>query len=124
MSDAPAVTTKPQSDTARLVKLALVASDAAYAGHLATPCMPLAAYRDTPAYDNPQPFQTPQGFVLDRVFEDPATGYKAVAYINPETNELLVAQADTDGLNRQDLACNALHTAIHHWGNKQANVRS
>ncbi|WP_374502520.1 cadherin-like domain-containing protein [Zoogloea sp.] len=124
MSDAPAVTTKPQSDTARLVKLALVASDAAYAGHLATPGMPLAAYRDTPAYDNPQPFQTPQGFVLDRVFDDPATGYKAVAYINPETNELLFAQAGTDGLNSQDWAGNALHTGINQWENNQANVLS
>ncbi|KAB2962595.1 hypothetical protein, partial [Zoogloea sp.] len=122
MSDAPAITTRSSVNTARLVKLALVASDAAYAGHLATPGMPLAAYRDTPAYDNPQPFQTPPGFVVDRVFEDPTTGYKAVAYVNPETNELLFGQAGTDGPNKQDWAGNMLHTGINQWENNKANV--
>src|ERR687898_35106 len=90
-----------QADTRNqeeLSELALVACDASYRGRLSDIGLPLQTFDDTLQYGNPQPpfgldfriFST--NYVVDSVFEDPAdqTGFKAVAYKNAVTNDIVV----------------------------------
>ncbi len=102
-----------------LAKLTLLASDESYFS-LQFPVLgqsPLQPLPDTPAYNIfPQYDIVPaRAFVVDRTFVDDTTGFKAIAFRNAETNEVIIAFGGTDGLNAQDWASNVEHLGWSQW---------
>src|SRR5688572_17644524 len=102
------VTHVDTSNPNELAQLALIASDASYKGRFAATGEALRAFDDTPVYGNPQP---PFGasFVLaathsvvDVAFEDDRTGFKAIAFRNAKTNDIILAFGGTDGPDTTD----------------------
>src|SRR5712664_728415 len=123
-----------QGDTRNLEELselALVASDASYKGGFSEIGIPLQPYDDTPQYGNPQPpfgndfriFST--SYVVDRTFDDPTdrTGFKAVAYKNAATNDIILAFAGTDGPDVKDWWGNVFHMGWNQWAENRNRIR-
>jgi len=86
-----------------LTKLLLVACDMSYAADdpaLGFVGSPLQAYQDTENYNIPVPFSIPSGFVVDKLFVDAPSGFKAIAFRGQ--SDLIIAFGGTDGNNLQD----------------------
>jgi hypothetical protein len=115
-----------------LSELALVASDSSYKGRLAIVGESLQPFNDTPQYGNPQaPFGLTSQFltanyVVDRIFDEPSdkTGFKAIAYKNLATNDIVLAFAGTDGLNGKDWWGNTFHYGWNQWAANIGRIRA
>lgn len=95
-----------------LARVALLASDAAYAGTsrpIGTPLAP--ALLEDPPRNSPEGSQD-FGFRLDGAIEDESSGFKAQLYKSESTNDLIVAFAGTDGLNPVDWWSNTAHLGL------------
>ena len=119
-----------QPDTSNLnelSQLALIASDASYKGRLSSVGDSLQKFNDTPQYGNPSPPFGPQflfvstSYTVDRIFDDPKdqSGFKAIAFKNSRTNDIILAFAGTDGTDTRDWWGNVLHLGWNQW---QINV--
>jgi len=102
-----------------LAKLTLLASDESYFSPQ-FPILngsPLQPFPDTPSYNIfPQFDIAPaRAFLVDRQFTDDTTGFKAIAFRNAETNEVILAFGGTDGANPQDWAANVEHLGWNQW---------
>ena len=113
-----------------LSQLALIASDASYKGRLASIGDPLQPFDDTPQYGNPQP---PFGFEflllstnykVDAIFDDAQdlTGFKATAFRNDATNDVILAFAGTDGPDARDWWGNILHLGWNQWDKNSSPI--
>lgn len=69
-----------------------------------------------------QPYQTPSGFVVQKVITDNNTGFKLSIYKNSSTNEVLVVPNGSDGWNAQDWASNTLYLGRNQWENNKIEV--
>ncbi|HYC44888.1 MAG TPA: calcium-binding protein [Burkholderiales bacterium] len=116
---------------AELAQLTLIASDAAYKGRFAIRGDALRSFDDTPNYANPQPpfgleFDLAAGqYVVDLSFEQPddLTGFKAVAYRNTVTADVVLAFGGTDGPNSTDWWGNLYHAGWNQWEANRERVR-
>src|SRR5690606_4508099 len=96
----------------------LVASDQAYAGGaLQAGIDYLSPYSDAPLYGLfVPPFSALfQSYVVDTMFENPRTGFKAVIFRNDAEREVIVALAGTDGADLKDWWGNLTHYAWNQW---------
>lgn len=119
-----------------LSQLALIASDASYQGRFASG--QLVPFDDTPQYASgpgglqPQPpfglaFGIATGrYVVHRTFNDPGdrTGFKAVAYRDFATNDVIIAFAGTDGSDLKDWWGNGFHYGWNQWDASRASIRA
>lgn len=111
-----------------LAKLTLLASDESYfspqfpvsIGNLLQPLLDTPSYNVLPQYDI-VPART---FVVDRTFIDNTTGFKAIAFRNAETNEVILAFGGTDGVNAQDWASNVEHLGWNQWDGNDGRNRT
>ena len=95
-----------------LSKLLLVASDMSYGA--SDPIrvrvgLPLASFNDT-TYGIECPYSILSGYQVREIYNDPApegTGFKAVAFLNVETSEVIIAMAGTDGPDSRDWLSNS-----------------
>src|SRR5215213_8672739 len=92
-----------------LSKIDLVASDMAYGAddpaHVRIGTS-LASYRDTD-YGTECPYNVLSGYEVRKTFSDPTTGFKALAFLNVETSEVIIAMAGTDGPDSRDWLSNS-----------------
>lgn len=110
-----------------LAKLTLLASDESYFspqfpvldGSLLQPLLDTPSYNVHPQYD----IVPAREFVVDRHFLDNTTGFKAIAFRNVETNEVILAFGGTDGVNFQDWAANVEHLGWNQWAGNDGNNR-
>ena len=70
----------------------------------------LNGYR--PAYQN---VSLTQGYVVDRKFVDTPSGFKAVAFKNSSTNDVILAFGGTDGTNATDWKANITTYGFSEW---------
>lgn len=108
-----------------LARLALVASDASYAGELLAIGTPLGPYPDSQESEIPCPYEDEilkSGYEVISTFQNNFTGFKAVLFRNFSTNEVIVAFAGTDGLNLKDWWGNAFYYGWKQWTNSETDL--
>lgn len=103
----------------RLVKLGMTATDQTY-GNL-SPNTILAPLNNM-GTDIIQPYTTPEGFIVTKVIDDPATGFRLSFYKNEQTHEILVVPNGSDGWNAKDWASNGLYTGANQWTKNSDDV--
>ena len=123
-----------QADTNNLnelSQLALIASDASYKGRLSSIGDPLQQFDDAPQYGNPSPpfgFQflfASTSYKVDAIFDNPQdlSGFKAVAFRDELTKDVILAFAGTDGPDARDWWGNILHLGWNQWSKNAPQIR-
>src|SRR5689334_6951995 len=107
-----------------LAKVDLVACDMSYGADKANVGIRtrLATYPDT-TWGRECPYPVASGWEVREKFNDPSSGFKALAFINLFSNEIVIAMGGTDGPNTRDWLSNS-RLGWDQWTRNKASIFS